>query len=302
MRRAPRPAQLAPALLAFLLAGCSWWGGAPEEPGLYAVVGDEDPQRLNGSPEWERETWPERQNLPPDTRFMVRLPETAKAAGQPRVGLSKVGWVRSEIRSGSEIGPPQGRRWVNAPLAEFAVPLRVVHRKADVVMLAPQQGKLEPGLYSLQIEAAGTRLQARFGVGWSGIDEKRYAASHCMDRYVEKAGAQYRPCAQQRVAVSTEGLQIRLVNPDRQAMGDKLRLVVKGTIANVSEQARAVPGLQGELKDRSGRVVHRWQFASPTEKLEPGGYVPFTTVANGVPSTATDVTVRFQPYSRSASQ
>jgi hypothetical protein len=169
-------------------------------------------------------------------------------------------------------------------------------------MIAPQQGALEPGLYSLELESGGRPLQARFGVGWSGVDETRYAGAHCMDRYVENDATWYTPCARQQLATPTDGLQIRLVQPDRQAAAGKVSLVVKGTIANTSQQARAIPMLQGQLKDDKGRVVRRWEFASPAPKLDPGGYVPFTTVAKDVPPNATDLTVSFQPFSRAALQ
>lgn len=307
MRRGTGLGFLATIVVAAMAGGCSWWADdGPEEPGLYAVNGDGELQRLNGSAEWERETWPDRQNFPPDTHFVVRNPapddDSAAAAGKPKVTLRKVGWVRSEIRSGKEIGPPRGRRWVTAAIPELQVPVRLVHDRDDVLMVAPQRGALAPGLYSLQLESGGRQIQARFGVGWSGVDETRYAGAHCMDRYVENAATWYTPCARQRLATPTDGLQIRLVQPDRRADEGKISLVVKGTIANTSRQARAIPMLQGQLKDDKGRVVRRWEFASPAPKLDPGGYVPFATVAKDVPPTATDLTVRFQPFSRAALQ
>jgi len=286
---------LASAMVAIILAGCSATG-VPDEPGLYAVDSDGDLQRLDGSPEWERETWPERENLRPETRFVARYPETG---GQKTIVLRKVGWVRSEIRSGAEIGPPQGRRWVTAPLPQLVVPVQLVNETAETVTIVPQSGALDPGLYALQVDSGGRRLQARFGVGWSTIDQKRYASAHCMDRYLD-ASTQYRSCATQHLPVPTDGLQIRLVDPDKRFVGEKVNLVVKGTIANTSEQKRAIPTLYGQLKDQSGRVVHRWEFASPVPELEPGAYVPFTTVAEQVPPTATDVTVSFQPLSRAS--
>lgn len=298
MRHAAGFGLLVPAMVALMLAGCSA-NDIPEEPGLYAIDADGDLQRLDGSPEWERETWPDRENLRPETRFVARYPETG---GQKTIVLRKVGWVRSEIRPGAEIGPPQGRRWVTAPLPELVVPVQLVNETTRTVTIVPQKGALDPGLYSLQLDSGGKRLQARFGVGWSTIDQKRYAGAHCMDRYMVEASTQYRSCATQHVPTLTEGLQIRLVDPDKRFVGDKVNLVVKGTIANTSEQKRAIPMLHGELKDQSGRVVHRWEFASPVPELEPGAYVPFTTVADGVPPTATDVTVSFQPLSRAALQ
>jgi hypothetical protein len=320
MRRSKGFGSLAATLLVIVLAGCSS-ADVPDELGLYAVDDDGEFQRLDGSPKWERKTWLDRENLRPETRFVARHPaldKNSRAKGNQKITLTKVGWVRSEIRAGGEIGPSRGRQWIAAPIPELEVPLRLVQYRSDAVRIAPLQGALNPGLYSLRVDLGGSKLQARFGVAWAKLDQKHYATAHCIDRYIQKGTARYQPCAKQRLAASTtnplatpakerladsprnrlasatKGLQIRLGEPDKRAIGGKVSITVQGWIFNDSRQARNVPPLQGQLKDSKGHVLHQWAIPRPTSQLDPGGYASFKTIADNAPPTATNVTVTFQ--------
>ena len=124
--------------LAMVLAGCAGFDGIPREAGLYAIE-DGDPVRLDGDPEWERETWEQRANLPPQVSFLVRTDDLATAPDtlQQHIQVHKVGWVRSEITQAGNIQPITGSQWANARIEELQVPVRLSrHRDHDNVDVA----------------------------------------------------------------------------------------------------------------------------------------------------------------------
>src|SRR5690606_21193714 len=67
-----------------LLAACSSAGPSavqipvPESQGIYAIVDSDELQRLDGNPEWERETWGNRSDLRADQQFVIYDPILAE--------------------------------------------------------------------------------------------------------------------------------------------------------------------------------------------------------------------------------
>lgn len=136
---------------------------------------------------------------------------------------------------------------------------------------------------------------------WPAVDQQRYAAEQCIDRYRDGPNITYRRCTQQTDVFPMRGLRVYLVEPERYELGGKPVLVVKGTVINDSDQQRRVPMLEGQLSDDGGRTLHRWSFAVPTEELPSGKSVSFRSVLNEVPSHATTVSVSFAPLSAAPS-
>jgi len=58
---------------------------------------------------------------------------------------------------------------------------------------------------------------------------------------------------------------------------DSQRLIIEGTVTNVSTVAQAVPKLKVELKDERQQIVESWTFSVSTERLLPGASISFTT-------------------------
>jgi len=133
--------------LASLLAGCSSLDGVPREAGLYAVEHDV-PTRLDGDPQWERETWEERSNFSPGVSFLIRDSQLATGSPEQLIQLHKVGWVRSEITPAGEIQPRAGSQWANARIEELRVAVQLSRHDdhKDVIRVTPL-GALTPGLH-----------------------------------------------------------------------------------------------------------------------------------------------------------
>jgi len=292
---------VASAVLAGVLGACVNIFGAPvpDDPGLYAVQGDGKYMKLNGDPKWERETWAKRADLSRGVRFILVHPSLAdhSSPAEAKVRLLRVGWVRSEIAAGGEIGPIRGPQWVAPRIEGFDRPLRFTHVDGEprAIGAAPQGGRLEPGLYSLHLDTGRAELTARFGVGWPGVDRKQYAAANCLDRYVD-GDVPYRPCSDQQLATLGQGLRVYLVPPDRQRTGGEAVLVLKGVIVNVSDRPRPVPMLEAGLRDRNGQILHRWRFAPPVERLSPGESASFRAVTREMPRETANAFVNFASH------
>ena len=89
--------------------------------------------------------------------------------------------------------------------------------------------------------------------------------------------------------VSAQGLQISLVDPVRRNDG----LVVQGVVINTSNQARAIPTMQGSLETAAGQEVRRWQFQPPVKTLGPGERATFKTEVRPVPAGVARASVAF---------
>lgn len=188
------------------LAGCAFGPPppsypVPDEPGLYSFTSKRDLRRLDGDPEWEVETWPERSSLPSNVHFVINEPALAGRSPGTAVELWRVAWVRSEINERNQAMPVAGAEWAVAPIAPFRVPFRYESPadRPDIVHIVPD-GPLTPGLYTLRIANPATR-QARIGVAWNGLDKRQYSAANCVDRYVAE-GNVYRTCT---TAVGAQG-------------------------------------------------------------------------------------------------
>jgi hypothetical protein len=184
--------------LAFLVAASACAGTdddppypVPGDPGIYALTDDCELRRLDGHPEWEAETWPERADLPGNVQFVINEPALAGRSAGSAVELWRAAWVRSEIDAQGQPTRVQGSEWAVAPLEPFDVPFRYESPpgQTDIVHVVPTV-PLAPGLYTVRIVDPGAR-QARLGVGWNGVDQRQYSAANCVDRYDDNV---YRAC------------------------------------------------------------------------------------------------------------
>lgn len=269
----------------------------PEDEGIYFVHRGEL-KRLDGDREWEDESWPWRSSLPANAEFVIFHPSLnyeQEVPGQS-VRLGNVGWVRSQISSSDgEILPNTGSRWgvPNSELFQVPVDLQPVAGRGDVVRVTPLE-PLQDGLYSLQIRKAGADKTARIGVNWSSVDHDRYAASHCVDRYIGATGEAdgYKPCEEQQLIVA-EGLRVYLVNPRNEQIDGVDTLVVQGIVVNTSEHPRSVPPLTAEVEGADGTILKQWTFTPSASELAPGQGVSFQTQLSGPPNGTKSVRVKF---------
>ena len=228
----------------------------------------------------------------------------AEATGKPEqlIQLHRVGWVRSEITPTGEIRPSAGSQWANAQIDELRVPVQLSRHDdhEDVIRVTPL-GALTPGLYTLSaLPPAG--MQARFGVRWPGVDQRSYAAAHCVDLY-PGSPERYRTCAEQDLAIASRVLKVHLVTPETHNLpGQPRQLVVKGVVINTSDSSSRVPPLQGRLVNRQGVVIKSWEFLADTGSLAPGASVPFETRVTNPPVGASDVQVTFASFQPSLGQ
>jgi len=261
---------------------------APDDNGIYAYDGDHL-TRLDGDTEWERKTWEQRSRLVPRTVFLVRDPAIAQRAGAVR--LRRVAWVRSEISDAGRITPVPGSQWRSVPVADLEVPVDFTgdnESHPDVIEVRPTQ-PLQPGLYSLYLEAGEASRAARFGVNWPAVNKTTYASGVCVDHYTGGT-AGYRPCAAQRSGSSPVGkLQIYLVHP--QTSGGSV--VISGVVINNSDRAQHVPILAAQLRGTDGSVLARWQFRASSSVLNPGQSTSFRSVVSDAPQQTHSVNVNF---------
>lgn len=267
----------------------------PDEPGVYALKPDGELARIDGSPEWERKTWPARSDLAPGVEFIVREPTLAGAPGQAEeaVDLWRVAWLRSELEPTGQAAPVSGSQWVVARLDGLGVPLAATPHPEipNIFHLGPAE-RLGPGLYELQVSPPGVEgRQGRFGILWNSLDKRTYSSAHCVDR-VLGGGTSFQPCTASRAGGHVGGtrsaayggpqstpepaglpLRIELREPVRENGG----LRIRGTVRNASGSVQPVPMLQATVVDRSGQPVDSWEFAPPESRIAPGGQLLFTS-------------------------
>lgn len=277
------------------LSACSGFGGAPREPGWYAVEG-ETLHRLDGDRDWEQKTWKERSNFAPSVSFVLRDSRVA-ALGTDFgrvIQLHRVGWLRSEITQEGDILPVSGSQWVDADIEELRVPVRLQTdaENEEVIRVIPQQ-PLDPGLYTLRAQFPSARIEARAGVGWPAVDRRSYAAASCVDRYPGST-ERYRPCVDQQQAVASASLKIHLVKPElRNVPGYARQLIVKGVVVNTSDRSHQIPPLKAHLVTEEGIVVKRWEFNADAVELPPGASAAFESRVPAPPAGASNVQVTF---------
>ena len=95
-------------------------------------------------------------------------------------------------------------------------------------------------------------------------------------------------------ATSAEGLQIALADPVRRNDG----LLIQGTVVNTSNQARAIPTMQGSLENSAGQEMRRWVFQPPVRSLQPGERANFSTEVRPIPAGVARASVAFIAGSR----
>lgn len=269
----------------------------PEDHGLYAMVGQDELRRLDGTSAWEVQSWNSRADLSPAQQFVLYDPIlAARGVADVDIEMWQVAWVRSDIRDDGSAAPIEGSQWAVAPIEDFRVPvsLRSVGDHPDMLHLVPE-GPLTPGLYSLQIRQGAAARSARFGVQWSSIDKQEYSASHCVDR---RSGARpaFQPCGSQALAAASDAardLRINLVDPVKTTVGSQRVLIIQGTITNEATAPRAVPMLEATLQDSAGTVLHRWPFTPQQSELAAGATTSFRTEIQQPPAATRRVNVDF---------
>lgn len=271
-----------------LLAACEsvrpQQSAVPAGAGIYANTRG-TLARLDGDAGWEERTWAARQDVSPQVQLLVTDPALAgvgQAQLPARVTLRRVAAVRADVDSAGGRRSLSAPDWVAADVAEFRVPVDIVPvpRQPASVRIVPRD-QLAPGLYSVRVarDDGGSASTARFGVGWSRINQARYAQEVCVDRYAGTPPS-YRRCGAAAVAQNS-GLQVTLGKP---VMRPQQGLVVAGTIQNRSSQTRNVPALRATAMDANGRTLGSWGFSAPTQQLRPGESASFQTeLANPPP-------------------
>ena len=84
-----------------------------------------------------------------------------------------------------------------------------------------------------------------------------------------------------------EGLEISGVTSVRRTVGGERRMVVSGSVVNVSEDAREVPMLRAVVSNAGGEEVLSWEFAAASRQLEPGAVATFETSTANPPENGT---------------
>jgi hypothetical protein len=93
-------------------------------------------------------------------------------------------------------------------------------------------------------------------------------------------------------ALLGDGLELRDVVSERRVVEGESRLVVEGTIVNVSGVALPIPPIRASLIDSAGVELSQWTFSADSESLPPGGFTTFqTSTAN--PPEAGNLTLVF---------
>ncbi len=80
-----------------------------------------------------------------------------------------------------------------------------------------------------------------------------------------------------------EGLEITGVTSVRRTVGGERRIVVSGSIVNVSGGTRTLPLLRAVVSNAAGREVLSWEFAAAARSLAPGDVASFETSAANPP-------------------
>lgn len=262
------------------------------QPGIYAYD-DGDIVPLSGPPEWERETWGDRNDLSSDTVLIVHDPSIQAAAGDSdRVQVRKVAWIQQEIvtQTGSA-SAAEGSPWVVTHLPEFQVPVAVapLAQRPDMLRVTPS-GRLQPGLYSVGLAGAdGGGTFARFGVDWDDINTTNYAQAHCVDRFKASGRTAYAPCG---TGAGSAGLKIRDLKTETLAAASPPVLVIRGKLTNGTKAPAMVPPLEAIVRDANGQPLETWTFGTEPAYLLPGDATFFQTQLVNPPKETADVQVR----------
>jgi len=307
----------------------------PDVPGLYAVTGSGDLQRLDGDRTWEAQTWSRRSNMPSNVQFVINEPAFSGQSPATSIELWKLAWVRSEISAQGQpmpiVSSIAADQWSVVPIRDYSIPFRYESPAGqnDVVRITPAI-PLEPGLYAVRVVSPVVR-EARVGVGWNNVDQQQYASTHCVDRYPVE-GNIYRSCATviepvapvavvPAPAIPSGNLGSLSATPPtvvvpapavaqplpvattaqglQIALADPVRrndgLLLQGVVINASNQVLTVPSMQGSLETAAGQEVRRWVFRAPVATLAPGQRTNFSTEVRPIPTNVARANVAFVP-------
>lgn len=81
----------------------------------------------------------------------------------------------------------------------------------------------------------------------------------------------------QLAAPGDEGLELRGVTSVLRTIGGDRRMVIEGSVVNVSQEPQAVPLLRALILDSSGNQIAQWDFDPGAKSLDPGDRVEFST-------------------------
>ena len=91
------------------------------------------------------------------------------------------------------------------------------------------------------------------------------------------------------------GLKIEVGEQGRAVEDGGTVLIVKGTVANLSDRPRRVARIQGTMFDAAGRPTQSWDFAPNKEILAADETIAFETRVQNPPPTATRFELNFLP-------
>ena len=86
------------------------------------------------------------------------------------------------------------------------------------------------------------------------------------------------------VATQAAGLEISGVTSVRRTVGGERRMVVSGSVINVSEDAQEIPMLRAVISDGAGQEILSWEFVPASRHLEPGAVATFETSTSDPPA------------------
>ena len=267
-----------------------------ESPGIYAL-NDGDLVRLDGSPQWERETWGERQDLDPEVVLLAYYPgqgSGAEATAEPVMRLRRVPFLRYEIdaRTGAR-SEPSGSRWVASELPAYDLPIKVTAtpERPGAVQARPV-GPLEEGLYTVQFGQDVDGTLARLGIDWEDVDAAEYGKRYCIDRYVDGARHSDAPCAAAAsIETETGGLRVQDLQAGKETVQGTAFLLAEGALVNDADAPRRVPPLRASVVSDRGAEVASWLFRAESAYLLPRDATTFRTELKRPPAEASDVRV-----------
>jgi hypothetical protein len=311
MRRISYARFLAIGLMVSMLGGC---GGGSEPaadldeedaalPARYGIYAEQDGQlgRIDGDRNFQIATWEGRSTLKPHVTFIIfdRALADRGVRLADAVSLRRLARVRNDIAASGAVQPVSKDIWVAPNLPELTVPIDFapVSGNPEMIRVLPA-GRLQPGLYVVEFRHGDTAIGGRFGVDWSGADQKGFIAQNCVDRYAGKP-TKYRLCSagppQQAAAVAPAGpgLALRQVQAVKGTDQGLPILTVQGVVVNVSDRVQRVPLLVATIKDLQGKELDRWTFTAEASTLPPGGSTGFRTETVYPANSSTNVGVTF---------
>ena len=298
------------AALVGLLSACGSGSSGPAQQttarpdGVY-IIQDGRAGRLNEDSEKILKTWDQRTNLTSKVQFLVVDPSVAAhAPDADSVSLQRVSKVRNNVKANGKAKPTTKAEWVVANFPQDKIPVTVTRDSGT-----PQQMRvtanqpLAPGLYSITYNTGRERIGGRFGVGWAAADKAQYASLHCVDRYAGNP-ASYRPCDEQTAvkpkaaakpavqsAAALRPIEISGLKVQKEIVGGKPLLVLRGQMMNVTSSPQKVPLLLAVVTDKQGRELSRWSFRTLTDQLPPGGSAGFQTSTDSPPKGTASIAV-----------